>query len=118
MASWAVNLKFSSICCLETRFQGRPKDSDEKMSNRCRYQSFEQDIHHQRLSYALKSEVIAAVQGRTRIPTIDGSNIFHQFLVSPEDRQKLTVISHGDHEQSNVVLTGYKNWKGDSVDAQ
>ena len=56
----------------------------------------------------LQSDIIVAVQGSSHISTVDGTNFFHQFLISLPDRQKLTVISHRGQEQSNVVLMGYK----------
>ena len=57
----------------------------------------------------LQSDITSAVQGCTKISSIDMVRFFHQFGVKPECRHILTFVTHRGQEQSNVVVMGDKN---------
>ena len=57
----------------------------------------------------LQSDLIAAVKDCGYISVIDCASFFYQWRVHPEDRHKLTVISHRGQETFNVAVMGFKN---------
>jgi hypothetical protein len=57
----------------------------------------------------LQADITAAIQGCQFISTMDCSSFFHQWRVHPEDRSKLTVVSHRGQEQYNVATMGFRN---------
>jgi hypothetical protein len=57
----------------------------------------------------LQSDIISAVHGSGYITVVDCASFFYQWQVAPEDRHKLTVVTHRGQEQFNVVVMGFKN---------
>ena len=57
----------------------------------------------------LQSDIISAVQGASYITVVNCAAFFHQWLIKPSDRDKLTVVSHRGSEQWNVAVMGFKN---------
>ena len=57
----------------------------------------------------LQSDLIAAVKDCGYISVVDCASFFYQWRVHPEDRHKLTVISHRGQETFNVAVMGFKN---------
>jgi hypothetical protein len=57
----------------------------------------------------LQSDIITAVAGYGYISVIDCASFFYHWRVAPEDRHKLTVVSHRGQEQFNVAVIGFKN---------
>jgi transposase InsO family protein len=57
----------------------------------------------------LQSDIIAAVQGCPYITVVDCASFFYQWRVHPDDRHKLTVVSHRGQESFNVAVMGFKN---------
>ena len=57
----------------------------------------------------LQTELISAVKGCNYISVVDCASFFYQWRVHPEDRHKLTVITHRGQETFNVAVMGYKN---------
>lgn len=57
----------------------------------------------------LQAEMISAVAGCNFITVVDCASFFYQWPVVPEDRHKLTVVSHRGQEHFNVAVMGYKN---------
>ena len=54
----------------------------------------------------LQSDIISYARGCPFISTIDSTGFFHQWMVMPQDREKLTVISHRGQESFNVAVMG------------
>ena len=57
----------------------------------------------------LQVELISAVKGYKYITVIDAASFFYQWRVHPEDRHKLSVVTHRGQEFFNVCVIGYKN---------
>jgi len=57
----------------------------------------------------LQADIIAAVQGCPYITVVDCASFFYQWRVHPDDRHKLTVVSHRGQESFNVAVMGFKN---------
>lgn len=57
----------------------------------------------------LQADIISSLQGCQFISLMDCAIFFHQWRVAPEDRHKLTVVTHRGAEQWNVAVMGYKN---------
>ena len=57
----------------------------------------------------LQSDLIACVKGCPFISVIDCASFFYQWRVHPNDRHKLTVVTHRGQESFNVAVMGYKN---------
>lgn len=57
----------------------------------------------------LQSDIIAAVRDCPFISVVDASSFFYQWRVHPDDRHKLTVVTHRGQESFNVAVMGYKN---------
>ena len=57
----------------------------------------------------LQMEIISAVRDCPYITVVDASAFFYQWRVHPDDRHKLTVVSHRGQESFNVAVMGYKN---------
>lgn len=57
----------------------------------------------------LQSDVIMEVRNCKYITVVDCSSFFYQWRVHPEDRHKLTVVTHRGQEYFNVAVMGYKN---------
>jgi hypothetical protein len=57
----------------------------------------------------LQSEITSSVRGCKYITTVDATGFFYQWLVKPEDRHKLTVVSHRGQEQFRVAVMGFEN---------
>lgn len=57
----------------------------------------------------LQSDMIQLVRRCSYITVIDCSSFFYQWRVHPQDRHKLTVVSHRGQESFNVAVMGYKN---------
>ncbi|KAL3428067.1 hypothetical protein PVAG01_01576 [Phlyctema vagabunda] len=57
----------------------------------------------------LQADIIAAVSGCPYITVMDCASFFYQWRVAPEDRHKLTVVTHRGQESFNVVVMGFKN---------
>ena len=56
----------------------------------------------------LQADMISFVQGCKYITILDALSFFYHWRVHPEDRHKLTVISHRGQETFNVAVMGYK----------
>lgn len=56
-----------------------------------------------------QTEIIAAVLGCQYIKVVDCSAFFYQWRVHPDDRHRLTVVSHRGQESFNVAVMGSKN---------
>ena len=59
-------------------------------------------------SLSLQSEIISLLLRYTYLFIIDAVGWFHQFLVTRNDRYKLTVVSHRDQKEFAVALMSYK----------
>jgi hypothetical protein len=57
----------------------------------------------------LQSDIIGAVHGSKFITVLDCASFFYQWRIAPEDRHKLTVVTHRGQEQFNVAVMGFKN---------
>jgi hypothetical protein len=57
----------------------------------------------------LQTDITSAVRGAAFISTVDCASFFYQWEVHPDDRHKLTVVSHRGQESFNVAVMGYKN---------
>ena len=57
----------------------------------------------------LQSDIISAVRGCKHITVVDCASFFYQWRVHPDDRHKLTVVSHRGQESFGVAVMGYKN---------
>lgn len=57
----------------------------------------------------LQTDITALAKNKNYLSVVDGTNFFHQFSVKPEDRHKLTVVSHRGQEQYKVAVMGFKN---------
>ena len=57
----------------------------------------------------LQSDMIAAVKDCNFISVIDCASFFYQWRVHPDDRPKLTVVTHRGQETFNVAVMGYRN---------
>lgn len=57
----------------------------------------------------LQSDIIFAVRDCSFITVIDCVSFYYQWRVHPNDRHKLTVVSHRGQECFNVAVMGYKN---------
>ena len=57
----------------------------------------------------LQSDVIMDVRSCRYITVVDCSSFFYQWRVHPQDRHKLTVVTHRGQESFNVAVMGYKN---------
>ena len=58
---------------------------------------------------SLQFDIIAAMTECRFISIFDVVDFFHQWLVKLADRHKLTVVSHREQEQFNVVVMKFKN---------
>jgi len=56
-----------------------------------------------------QQDVIEALRGMNYISVMDGSKMFFQFLVHPDSRDRLTIVSHRGQEEPNVAIMGFKN---------
>ena len=56
----------------------------------------------------LQSDMITFVRGCNYISILDALSFFYHWRVHPDDRHKLTVISHRGQETFNVAVMGYK----------
>ena len=56
-----------------------------------------------------QSEVIGLVSGCLYVTCVDGASFFYQWRAHPEDRWKLTVVTHRGQETFNVPMMGYCN---------
>ena len=52
----------------------------------------------------LQADIISAVKGSSYISVIDCASFFYQWRVHPEDRPKLTVVTHRGQETFNVAV--------------
>ena len=57
----------------------------------------------------LQNDLISAVKGCRYITVIDCASFFYQWRVHPDDRHKLTVVTHRGQESFKVTVMGYKN---------
>lgn len=57
----------------------------------------------------LQEDVISAVKGCNFITVIDAASFFYHWRVHPDDRHKLTVVTHRGQETFNVAVIGFKN---------
>ena len=57
----------------------------------------------------LQADLIGCVKDCLYISVIDCASFFYQWRVHPDDRHKLTVITHRGQESFNVAVMGYKN---------
>ena len=57
----------------------------------------------------LQIDITSAVAGARFITTVDATSFFYQFLVSEQDRNKFTVVSHQGQEYFKVAVMGFKN---------
>ena len=57
----------------------------------------------------LQTEVIAMVHDSKFISTIDATSFFYQWRVHPNDRHKLTVVTHRGQETFKVAVMGFCN---------
>lgn len=60
-------------------------------------------------SMSLQTDITSAVAGAKFITTVDATSFFYQFLVSEQDRDKFTVVSHRGQEYFKVAVMGFKN---------
>ena len=56
----------------------------------------------------LQADMITFVRGCAYISILDALSFFYHWRVHPDDRHKLTVISHRGQETFNVAVMGYK----------
>ena len=57
----------------------------------------------------LQADLISCVKDCCYISVIDCASFFYQWRVHPDDRHKLTVVTHRGQESFNVAVMGYKN---------
>ena len=57
----------------------------------------------------LQSDIINAVEGCKYITVVDCASFFYQWRVHPQDRHKLTVVTHRGQESFNMAVMSYKN---------
>jgi len=57
----------------------------------------------------LQADITAAVKDASFISVVDCASFFYQWRVHPDDRHKLTVVSHRGQESFNVAVMGFKN---------
>ena len=56
-----------------------------------------------------QSEIIGLISGCQYVTCVDGASFFYQWKVHPEDRYKLTIVTHRGQETFYVPLIGYYN---------
>lgn len=57
----------------------------------------------------LQSDIIGAVKDCPYISVVDCASFFYQWRVHPDDRDKLTVVSHRGQETFSVAVMGFRN---------
>ncbi len=57
----------------------------------------------------LQADLISSVKGCRYISIVDCASFFYQWRMHPQDRHRLTIISHRGQETFNVAVMGYKN---------
>ena len=57
----------------------------------------------------LQVDMVSSVKDCHYISVVDCTSFFYQWRVHPDDRHRLTVVSHRGQETFNVAVMGYKN---------
>ena len=56
-----------------------------------------------------QSDILAALANKRYISVVDAVSFFYQWRIHPDDRNRLTVVSHRGQETFNVAIMGYMN---------
>ncbi len=58
----------------------------------------------------LQADITAAAKDASYISVVDCASFSYQWRVHPDDRHKLTVVTHRDQESFNVAIIGFENF--------
>ncbi len=57
----------------------------------------------------LQLDIINTIRSSKYISVVNIKNFFHQFLVAPKNREKLTIVSYKEQETYNIAIINFKN---------